>query len=80
MPDQVMEDTVTMGEITARFESEWVLIDDPQTNNALEVLSGHVLFHSADRDAVYQEAINYQLKRSAILFTGEIPDDLTMIL
>ncbi len=37
-----------------RFESEWVLVEDPETNDALEVQSGKVRWHSKDRDEVYQ--------------------------
>ena len=33
-------------EIEAQFASEWVLVADPQTNNALEVQRGNVLYHS----------------------------------
>ena len=44
-----MSDMLTLAEIEAQFVAEWVLIEDPQTNNALEVQSGKVLYHSKDR-------------------------------
>ena len=36
--DKVM----TFAEIESQFESEWVLVENPQTNETLEVLSGRV--------------------------------------
>ena len=37
-----MSDMLTITEIEAQFISEWVLVEDPQTNDALEVQSGKV--------------------------------------
>jgi predicted acetyltransferase len=45
-----VSDRLTLAEIEAQFVSEWVLIEDPQTNNALEVQGGKILYHSKDRD------------------------------
>lgn len=69
-----------MKEITERFVGEWLLIGDPQTNDAMEVLSGKVLHHSKDRDEVYRHAVALHPKRSAILFTGELPADTAIVL
>ena len=45
-----MDDVLTLAQIEAQFASEWVLVEDPQTNEALEVQSGKVRWHSKDRD------------------------------
>ena len=68
-----MEKQMTIDEIESQFDSEWVLVGDPQTNEHLEVLSGQVLAHSRDRDEVYRKAIALRPKRCAVLYTGEIP-------
>lgn len=47
-----MDEVLTLAEIEARFASEWVLVEDPQTDEALEVRSGKVRWHSNDRDEV----------------------------
>jgi hypothetical protein len=47
---------MTLAEIESQFESEWVLVEDPQTNEALEVQSGTVRHHSKDRDEVHRRA------------------------
>ena len=38
-----MDRVLTLKQIEERFESEWVLVEDPETNDALEVQSGKVL-------------------------------------
>jgi hypothetical protein len=37
-----MDEVLTIAEIEGKFESEWVLIEDPSTNEALEVRGGTV--------------------------------------
>ncbi len=71
---------MTIEEIRAQFGGEWILLEDPRTNDALEVLSGKVLHHAKDRDEVYRHAVARRPKRSAILYTGEIPEDTAVVL
>jgi hypothetical protein len=75
-----MEEVMTIKEIKARFRSEWVLVEDPQTTESLEVTAGKVLWHSKDRDEVYRKARELRPKHSAILFTGKLPPDSAIVL
>lgn len=75
-----MSEVLTIAEIKAQFESEWVLIEDPQTNEFLEVQSGKVCYHSKDRDEVYREAVKLRPKRFAMLYTGTLPKDTAIVL
>ncbi len=75
-----MEREMTIGEIEARFDSEWVLVEDPRTNEALEVLGGKVLHHSRDRDEVYRKAVALRPERCAVLYTGGIPEGTEVVL
>ena len=75
-----MNQQMTIEEIEARFDSEWVLIEDPQTDEKLKVLGGRVLHHSRDRDEVYRKAVSVRPKRSAIVYTGEIPEETAVVL
>lgn len=77
---KVMNDGLTIAEIEAQFESEWVLVEDPQTNESLEVQSGKVRYHSKDRDEVYRAAVKLRPKRFAILYTGTLPKDTAIVL
>ncbi|MGO9260326.1 MAG: hypothetical protein ACLQU1_29065 [Bryobacteraceae bacterium] len=64
-----------MAQIEARFESEWVLIEDPRTDDALEVRGGTVLRHGKDREEVYRRAVEVRPKRFAVVYTGKMPPD-----
>ena len=44
-----MEEVLTAADIEARFESEWMLIEEPETDEALTVRRGRVRWHSKDR-------------------------------
>jgi hypothetical protein len=74
-----MEEMMTIDEIQSRFDSEWVLVEDPTTNAALEVLAGKVRCHSKDRDEVYREAVRLRPKRFAMLYTGSMPEDTAIV-
>jgi hypothetical protein len=75
-----MEDILTLAEIEKRFESEWVLLEDPQTDSNLNVQGGTVRWHSKDRDEVYRKALEFRPRRSAILYTGKIPQNTEIAL
>ena len=75
-----MEKEMTIKEIKSHFDSEWVLIGEPKTDDALNILSGKILHHSKDRDEVYRKAVSLRPKRSAVIFTGEIPKDTAVVL
>jgi hypothetical protein len=75
-----MSELLTLGEIKARFPSEWVLIGDPQTDDSLEVLAGELLFHSLDRDEVDQKLLELRPSRFALRYLGTFPDNMALIL
>ena len=75
-----MEQQMTVEEIRAQFEAEWVLVEDPVTNENLDVLEGKVVHHARDRDEVYRLAVARRPKRYAILFTGKMPANTAIVL
>jgi hypothetical protein len=75
-----MNQEMTIEEIRSQFDSEWVLLGDPRTDDRLNVLAGRVLHHSRDRDEVYRKAVVLRPKRSAIVYTGEIPEQTAVVL
>lgn len=70
-----MNEVLTISQIERQFESEWVLVEDPQTNETLEVQGGRVRWHSKDRDEVYRKAVELRPRRFAMLYTGKMPED-----
>jgi hypothetical protein len=76
----IVNQAMTVLEIEGRFADEWVLVEDPHTNEALEVCSGKVLHHSKDRDEVYRQAVALRPRRYAVLFTGRMPANTAIVL
>lgn len=81
-PNEVLSEGkgMTMSEMKARFQSEWILIGDPDTDSDLNVLGGKVLCHSKDRDEVYRQALLLRPVRSAFMYTGRMPKNAAIIL
>lgn len=75
-----MEKEMTLEEMKSQFDGEWILVEEPQTNDALEVIRGKVLYHAKDRDEVYRQVVALRPKRSAILYTGQMPEDTAIVL
>ena len=75
-----MNEVLTVAEIHERFQSEWVLLGDPQTDTYLGVQGGTVLWHSKDRDEVYRQAITAPYKHLAVLYTGTIPEGTAVLI
>jgi hypothetical protein len=83
LPSEVkrMDKILTISEIEAQFKSEWILVDEPETNEALDVQSGKVLCHSKDRDEVYRFAkATPHPRRFAVLYTGTLPKNAEIVL
>jgi hypothetical protein len=66
-----MPDTLSIDEIQAHFDAEWVLVEDPQTDENLGVRGGVVRCHSKNREEVYRQAIAMrEPQRFAMLYTS----------
>jgi len=75
-----MNEVMSLAAIREKFDSEWILVGDPETTEGLEVTKGKVLWHSKNRDEVYRKARELSPKSSAILYTGNIPEEGAIIL
>jgi len=75
-----MGEVMTLLEIQSSFDAEWVLMEDPEVTESLQVKRGKVLWHSKDRDEVYHKARELRPKHSAILYTGRLPAGTVVVL
>jgi hypothetical protein len=75
-----MNEVLIIDEIKTRYPSEHVLLEDPQLDEHLEVLTGRVLWHSKDLQEVYRKGIELRPKHSAFIHTGPFPDDVVYVL
>ena len=74
-----MDKSLTIAEIEAKYHHEWVLVGDPETNESLEVVSGKVLCHSANRDEFDRRMLELKPKKFAIIYP-EINQSATFVL
>jgi hypothetical protein len=76
MTNQVL----SMADIRRQFDSEWVLIIDPEVAEDLEVVRGQVAWHSKDRDEVYRKARELGPVHSAILYNGRLAENVAVVI
>ena len=76
-----MGEMMTAEEINARFESEWVLVADPETGENLTVTRGRVLWHGKDKSQLHNFVRDIERPFSlAVLYTGKLPKDQEFML
>lgn len=66
-----MGERLSKAEIEARFDSEHVLLGDPETDENLHVLGGMVLWHGKDEDEMYRKAAESGGKASGVPLYGQ---------
>jgi hypothetical protein len=75
-----MQEIMTLQEIESRFESEWVLVEDPEFDEQFQVVRGKVIFHSKSRDELDEKDKEFQPKCAAYLYTGTMPENTAIVL
>jgi len=76
MPEEIL----TLEEMKTRYPSEWILVENPETDEHLEIRRGKVLFHSKDRDELDRKDRELHPQSAAYIYTGEIPENSAVIL
>jgi len=75
-----MSDLQTIEQIQSEFPSEWVLIEEPQTDEGTRLQGGRVVFHSINRDEVHRKAVELRLPHFAVRFLGSMPENTALVL
>lgn len=75
-----MAEVMTLAMVFEKFESEWVLLEDPELDENREIVTGKVLFHGKNRDEVDREMLAIRPRHGATLYTGSIPIDAAVVL
>ena len=75
-----MSEILTMEEIEAKYDQEWVLLEDPEVTESEEIRSAKVVWHSKDEAEIWRKAGELRPVRPEILFIGEPPEDLEFLL
>lgn len=75
-----MNQVMTLAEMEAAFDSEWVLVGEPELSQDVQVIRGTVLFHSKSRDEISQADSRLRPRNAAIIYTGSIPEGAAVVL
>ena len=65
-----MSEILTMEEIERNFDGEWVLTENVETNEKIEVVRGKVVFHGKDKEARNEKAMKLKSDHLATLNIG----------
>ncbi len=63
-----------------KYDSEWILLENPDMGEELGIKDGKILWHSKNRDEVYRKARELKPKHSAVIYTGKLPQDTVIVL
>ena len=66
-------------DIKKNFEDQWVLLEVKSVDENFNVLEGEVLAHSEDKNEIYQKLLQIKPKEFSIEYTGELPEDLAVV-
>ena len=66
-----MNEVMTWEEIEAAFDSEWVLIEDPEMTGSLAIIQGRVIFHSKSRTEIHGKIMELPNLNHAVMFIGQ---------
>jgi hypothetical protein len=67
-------------DIKKNFENQWVLLEVEKVDENFNPLEGEVLAHSKDKDEIYQKLLKIKPKEFSIEYTGEVPEDLAVVM
>lgn len=75
-----MGEKLAISDAKTRFPNQWLLLENLEFDDASNVVAGTVIYHSPDRDEFDEKVITLSLTSSAVVFTGDIPRDVAVVL
>jgi hypothetical protein len=67
-------------DIKMSYRDQWVLIEVEKVDESFNIVEGEVLAHSKNKDEVYQKLLQLRPKEFSIEYTGEVPEDLAIVM
>jgi hypothetical protein len=75
-----MQEILTVMQIKQLYPSQWVLIEELETDRELNIKSGKVTYHDVNKREVCLKARERKPKRFSVFYTGEIPKDIIFLI
>ena len=66
--------------IVETYKDEWVLVEVIKIDSRMKIKEGKVLYHSKDKNEIYNKLIDLKPKKFSIEYTGKIPEELAVVL
>ncbi|MGD9893310.1 MAG: hypothetical protein AB7R89_26800 [Dehalococcoidia bacterium] len=67
-----MSDLLTMEEIEATYDGEWVVLDQIESGPKREILRARVVWHGADHDEAWARSYDTDSRHIAVFYVGPI--------
>ena len=67
-------------DIKTKFQNQWVLVGVKQVDENLNLIDGDVIAYSKDKNEVYQKLLEIRPPEFSIEYTGDVPEDLAVVL
>jgi len=67
-------------EIEKKYKDKWVLLDNVQVDDNMDLIEGDVLFAHPDKNVVIKKMLELQPESSAIEFAGDLPEDIALFI
>lgn len=75
-----MHEKLNLKEIKEQYKDEWILLLNPETSTkGAKIEGGEVVFHSKDRGQIHRILSDFKGNK-ALVYTGEIPEDVEVLL
>jgi hypothetical protein len=71
---------LTWNQIEDLYQDEWVLLEDPQSEENLQLLGGKLLWHSKSREEIGRKLLELRPESSALVYVGSPPRDAVFLL
>lgn len=75
-----MAESITFQQMKEQYPDQWLLVTTVETDDDMNLVRGEVLAHSVNRDEIYRRLLDVTGKNVAIEYTGDIPEDLAVML
>jgi hypothetical protein len=70
-----MSDLLTMAEIEAAYDGEWVVLDQIESGPGSEIVRARVVWHGKDHDEAWARSYDTDSRRIAVFYVGPIRAD-----
>jgi hypothetical protein len=71
---------LSIDEMRRLYDSQWLLVEDPVTTPMLQVTAGKVLWHSKNKQEIYQKLEEFKPTNAALIFAGDLVLDGVFLL